>query len=85
VKEHRQLRLARTPASFNVCFEVVGKSSRRLCRELWERSVAQIGHAVVDGCEVVRWVLVDPAITTRDLDEVLDELLAVASTLPDEG
>jgi glutamate/tyrosine decarboxylase-like PLP-dependent enzyme len=86
VQEHpRSLRLALAPASFNVCFEVVGKSSRRVCRELWERSIAQIGHAVVDGREVVRWVLVDPAITPGDLDEVLAELLAVASTLPDEG
>jgi glutamate/tyrosine decarboxylase-like PLP-dependent enzyme len=86
VQEHPGLlRLVRTPASFNVCFEVVGKGSRRLCRELWERSVAQIGHAVVDGREVVRWVLVDPAITPGDLDDVLAELLAVASTLPDEG
>lgn len=80
-----ELRLARAPASINVCFEVVGKSSRRLCRALWERNVAQIGHAVVDGREVVRWVLVDPAIRTEDLDEVLEDLLAVASTLPDEA
>ena len=85
VAEHPRLRLVRTPASFNVCFEVVGKSSRRVCRELWERSIAQIGHAVVDGREVVRWVLVDPAITSGDLDDVLGELIAVASTLPDEG
>ena len=85
VQENPRLRLAKRPASVNVCFEVVGKSSRRLCRTLWERDVAQIGHAVVDGREVVRWVLVDPAITTKDVDEVLADLLAVASTLPDEG
>lgn len=85
VRESPRLRLSRTPASFNVCFEVVGKSSRHLCRALWERNVAQIGHAVVDGREVVRWVLVDPAITPADLDDVLADLLAVASTLPDEG
>jgi glutamate/tyrosine decarboxylase-like PLP-dependent enzyme len=85
VRQEPRLRLVQEPVSVNVCFEVVGKSSRRLCRELWERSIAQIGHAVVDGRDVVRWVLVDPAIGPADLDEVLDDVLAVASTLPDEG
>lgn len=82
VESHPGLRLCRPPASINVCFEVLGTSSRELCRALWERNVAQIGHAVVDGREVVRWVLVDPAHTTEELDAVLDELLAVARTLP---
>lgn len=82
IDQHPGLRLCRPPASINVCFEVLGTSSRSLCRALWERNVAQIGHAVVDGREVVRWVLVDPAHTPAELDAVLDELLAVARTLP---
>ncbi len=81
VESHPGLRLCRPPASINVCFEVLGTSSRELCRALWERNVAQIGHAVVDGREVVRWVLVDPAHTTEEIDAVLDELLAVARGL----
>lgn len=84
VRAHPQLRLSKPPASINVCFEVLGKSSRALCRALWEREVAKIGHAVVDGREVVRWVLVDPAIETGEIDTVLEELVAVAQTLPDE-
>ena len=85
VRTHPRLRLTRPPASINVCFEVHGTSSRRLCRALWERGVAQIGHAVVDGREVVRWVFVDPEHTETELDAVLEELLAVAETLPAEG
>lgn len=85
VRASPRLRLSKEPASINVCFEVVGKSSRRLCRGLWEQGVAKIGHAVVDGREVVRWVLVNPEIETADLDAVLDELLALAQTLPDQN
>ena len=43
------------------------------------------GSAVQKLNGALRWVLVDPAITPTDLDEVLADLLAVASTLPDEA
>ena len=84
VRAHPRLRLSVPPASINVCFEVEGKSSRRLCRALWERSVATIGHAVVEGREVVRWVFVNPRVEFADVDAVLDDLVSVAQTLPDE-
>lgn len=75
------LRLVRNPASINVCFEVDGVSARRICRELWERSIAKIGHAEVDGREIVRWVLVDPEVEPADIDAVLAELRALAKVL----
>ncbi len=78
-----RLELSLPPASVNVCFEVRGKSSRGLCRALWERNIASIGHAVVDGREVVRWVFVNPAVQTSDIDAVLDDLVRVAASLPD--
>ncbi|MCH9684247.1 MAG: aminotransferase class V-fold PLP-dependent enzyme [Deltaproteobacteria bacterium] len=84
IEAEPRLALSLAPSSINVCFEARGKSSRRLCRALWERSIAKIGHAVVDGREVVRWVFVNPAVETSDIDEVIDQLLATAESLPDE-
>lgn len=74
-------RLVRDPASVNVCFEVPGVDSRALCRALWERGIAKIGHASVDDQDIVRWVFVNPQIDTAEVDAVLAELLEVASTL----
>lgn len=81
IEAEPRLRLVRDPASVNLCFEVAGVGARRLCRELWERGIAKIGHAEVDGREVVRWVLVDPAVAPDDVDAVLRELLELAATL----
>ena len=85
VRAHPRLRLSVPTASINVCFEVEGTPSRRLCQALWERGVAKIGHARVRGREVVRWVFVNPQVERSDLDAVLEELVAVADTLPDEA
>lgn len=84
VEAHPRLRLRIPTASINVCFEVDGKSSRRLCRALWERNVVQVGHAVVDGREVIRWVFVDPERTEEQLDALVDEVIATADALPDD-
>ncbi|MCA9705627.1 MAG: hypothetical protein KDK70_07260 [Myxococcales bacterium] len=84
VRAHPRLRLSVPTASINVCFEVPGKSSAGLCRALMEREVAVVGHARVKEREVVRWVLVNPAVTEAELDAMLDALLAVADALPDD-
>lgn len=81
IEAEPRLRLVRRPASVNVCFAVEGVDARVLCRELWERSIAKIGHAEVDGEAIVRWVFVDPAVSPAEIDEVLAELLALAEAL----
>jgi len=73
--------LVREPASFNVCFTVDGVDAARLCRGLWEHGIAKVGHAEVDGAPVVRWVFVNPEVTTDDVDAVFDEMLKLAPTL----
>ncbi len=83
VRAEPRLRLVRPPASLNVCFDVVGKDPRVVCHALWDRGLAQLGHALVDERPVVRWVLVDPALEPHHLDRVLADLLAVAADLPD--
>ncbi|MEX1367564.1 MAG: pyridoxal-dependent decarboxylase [Nannocystaceae bacterium] len=81
IEAEPRLRLVRPPASINVCFEVLGVPARTLCRELWERGIAKIGHASVDDREIVRWVFVNPQVEPADIDEVLDELLTLAEHL----
>lgn len=81
VKADPRTHLVREPASVNVCFTVDGIDAAALCRGLWEHGIAKIGHAVVDGVAVVRWVFVNPEITTDDIDAVFDELLKLAATL----
>jgi glutamate/tyrosine decarboxylase-like PLP-dependent enzyme len=75
------MRLVMRPASVNVCFEVEGVPASLLCRTLWQREIAQIGHAVHDGREIVRWVLVDPRLGFDELDAVLDDVRATAASL----
>lgn len=75
------LRLVTRPSSVNVCFEIDGVPASVLCRTLWQREIAQIGHAVHDGREVVRWVLVDPRISFAELDEVFDAVVATVASL----
>lgn len=75
------LRLVVRPSSVNVCFEIDGVPASVLCETLWRREIAQVGHAIHDGREVVRWVLVDPRITFADLDEVFDAVVATVASL----
>ena len=81
IEAEPRCRLVRTPASVNVCFDVRGADNRQLCRALWERGIAKIGHASVDDQDIVRWVFVNPEVETGEVDAVLDELLALAGDL----
>ncbi len=82
IKAHDALILSCKPTYVNVCFEVVGKSSRAICDLLRERNELLVGHAEVDGRRVIRIPFVNGAITTDDADEMLELILNAAQTLP---
>ena len=71
------------PAYLNVCFEVIGKSSRDICDELRARNQLLVGHAPVDGRTIIRVPFVNGELTTADVDEMLDLILEAAASLPD--
>ena len=83
VEDSDLMRLVIDPAYVNVCFEVIGKSSRDICDELRARNELLVGHAVVDGRRIIRVPLVNGDLTTGDVDEMLGLILNVATLLPD--
>ena len=82
-EESDRLRLVVQPAYLNVCFEVTGKSSREICDALRSRNQLLVGHATVDGRRIIRVPFVNGDLTTDDVDEMLDLILAAAASLPD--
>jgi glutamate/tyrosine decarboxylase-like PLP-dependent enzyme len=82
VKESDQMQLVLEPAYLNVCFEVIGTSSRQICEELRARNQLLVGHASVDGRTIIRVPFVNGGLTTDDVDEMLGLILEVAASLP---
>ncbi len=82
IKAHDALVLSCEPTYVNVCFEVVGKSSRAICDLLRERNELLVGHAEVDGRRVIRIPFVNGALTTDDVDEMLELIFNAAQKLP---
>jgi len=78
-----QLKLTLPPPYVNVCFEVLGKSSRDICDALREQNELLVGHAVVDGRRIIRVPFVNGDLTTNDVHEMLGLILKVAGSLPD--
>lgn len=77
-----ELRLSLEPEWCNVCFEVVGKPSDKICDLLDKRQLAKLGWGIVFGRRVIRMVCVNPALTEADHDELLANIKAVARDLP---
>ncbi|HKI86655.1 MAG TPA: pyridoxal-dependent decarboxylase, partial [Thermoanaerobaculia bacterium] len=82
IAEIEELRLVEDPPCITVCFEVPGKSSEAVCRELAERGLAKIGYGKVRERNVIRLVTVNPELSESDLETLLAQILAVSRTLP---
>lgn len=82
VKNNEAFTLSCEPTFVNVCFEVVGKSSRDICDLLRDRNELLVGHAEVDGRRIIRVPFVNGSLTTDDVDEMLGLILDAAQTLP---
>ncbi len=81
VIEDPELELSFAPEWINVCFEVVGKPSDKICDLLDQRGLAKLGWGIVFGRRVIRMVCVNPALTEADLDELLANVKSMASEL----
>jgi glutamate/tyrosine decarboxylase-like PLP-dependent enzyme len=75
------LLLSIEPESMNVCFEVKGSSSEAICETLHHSRRAMVGYGTVSGKETIRVVLVNPEITTDDVDAFFAEVKTVASRM----
>lgn len=84
VSEDPGMVLSHDPQYVNVCFEVIGKSSERICFELGRRQLAKVGYGIVNGRKTIRMVYANNEVTTADIDTLLDDIRSVASELPEE-
>ncbi len=84
IRNNDALTLSCDPTYVNVCFEVLGKSSRAICDLLRERNELLVGHAEVDGRRVIRIPFVNGALTTDEVDTMLRLILRAAQDLPDQ-
>ncbi len=57
-----------------VCFEVEGWPSDLICEQLGRSGQAQVGYGVIRGRKVIRLVLVNPILTTDQIDRFFDAI-----------
>ncbi len=84
VREDPGMTLSHDPQYVNVCFEVNGKSSERICFELGRRQKAKVGYGIVNGRKTIRMVYANNEVTTEHVDTLLADIRAIAAELPDE-
>ena len=82
VTDHDQFTLTRDPEFVNVCFEVIGKSSKDICDALREQNQLLVGHATVDSRRIIRVPFVNAELVKEDVEEMLGLILKVAESLP---
>ncbi|MEE2643468.1 MAG: pyridoxal-dependent decarboxylase [Myxococcota bacterium] len=70
--------LSEPPHFLTVCFEYPGRSSASICEALQQKQRALIGYGQVKGREVIRAAVMDPQLTTADLDALVDAVIEVA-------
>ena len=83
VSRDPELTLSFEPKWINVCFEVTGKPSDKICDLLDKHQLAKLGWGIVFGRRVIRMVCVNPALSEADLDELLANVKLVAKELPE--
>lgn len=75
--------LCGSPPFVNVCFEVLGKPSDRICEALHRQGRLEVGYGVVRGRRVIRMVFANPDIAEEAVDEALGAILDAAAPLPE--
>ncbi|HRU04484.1 MAG TPA: pyridoxal-dependent decarboxylase [Candidatus Brocadiia bacterium] len=71
IRRDRALRLAIEPEFVNICFQVRGVDSQRLCQELDRRALLKVGYGAFRGETFIRLVFVNPDMTDSGVDETL--------------
>ena len=83
VDAHPALELCESPPLTMVNFVAPGKSSPRICEVLHERGDAMVGYGDCGGVESIRMVTMNPEVSEAELDRLIEEIVAVATELPD--
>ena len=73
------LRLSLEPQSFNVCFEVAGRSTVEICDRLEREARILVSHVPTGGRRAIRLVCVNPDLTEADLETFFREVKTVAA------
>lgn len=81
VRREPSLHLVREPQCLNVCFSVEGVAAEALCAQLDANGDAKVSWGFVDGNAIVRLILVNPDLTSSDLDRFFRALLQTANRL----
>lgn len=80
IEELPGLTLMKQPESINVTFTVDGVEPPAICDALYENELAMVGHAIVDGQNVIRLAVSAPT-TTEQIDRFLESVTQTADTL----
>ena len=79
IGQHESLHLGLDPESMNICFQVKGKSSEKICTILDREGLIKVGHGEFKGDSYIRLICVNPDLTESDIDVFFEEILDVAN------
>jgi len=66
------------PALLNVCFRHRRVDSEAICSALDKQGLGKVGHGTFEGSSFIRLVIVNPDLTTRDIEKFLITIKTVA-------
>jgi len=81
VKKDDALRLCMAPESMNVCFQVIGKSSEKICEVLDKKGMIKVGYGDFRGESYIRLVCVNPDLTFADIDAFFQKVKNVGAEI----
>ncbi|MEQ8850193.1 MAG: pyridoxal-dependent decarboxylase [Phycisphaerales bacterium] len=84
VRETPGLELTHDPVWATICFEVIGRSSTAICEKLNETGELKVGYGIVHGRRVIRLVTVDPSLSPRDIERMIEDIARVGASAPNE-
>ena len=73
-----QWKLGMAPESMNVCFQVKGKSSEKICDLLDKRGILKVGHGNFKAENYIRLICVNADMTFADIDYFFEQVKRVA-------
>jgi glutamate/tyrosine decarboxylase-like PLP-dependent enzyme len=76
IEQSADFELCQRPEYLTICFKVYGVDATELCDQLHANGEALIGHADVRGEQVMRLVVVNPEISTSDLQRLFENIVA---------
>ncbi len=75
------LKLHCQPQALNVCFDVIGKSSKAICQKLDQAEKLKIGYGTFKDHCFIRAICVNPDLTEKDLDNMIQEIKEITTKI----